>query len=578
MSTVITISCILRIGGNMKLQVIGRPESKTPFLIGIIFILCSLFYFPFLNKALHIDSDMLVHTARQILVDPINPPLGNYGSHMVLHDKTHMPSSSIFYRCGHPPLLPFLLAGVIALFGDHEPVFHAFLFLFYLGAVFAVWVLLGFLYPRIYQFYGTLIWTFSPALLVNSHNIMWDVAIAAFMLVAFVLFLYGLRKESSTCMLASGIVTGLAALTKVSALPLYLLIGSYLLLSKRWRYLLVWSVPAVALPMIWVVHNLLVFQKIHFISIGWFSFRTGDIRYRFERFISYSGGALLLPFMWYWLAICKKNRVVLLITTFGAALWGVLLVLVLKKPVWFGLFYSVFAGSGLWILCKLMLLLVTFRKREPNSRDLFLIGIYIVLNAAVLIILPSASIRYMLPVIPCFLILLGTELQAFSAMHQKIFLNVAVITTGLFSLALSYGDYLYCKADRDLPETLKQKGYHPEKTWYYGRLSLDYYLSGAGFKNIRIESATPQPGEFVLNELIPGDYNIIEIIGTDQIMIPIDTLQLYFWPIRTLGYYAGFYGGDRLPYSLKTGVPQKAYEVFRIPLSTEELIDSGDNQ
>jgi len=81
---------------------------------------------------------MLVHTSRQMLVHPLDPPLGDFGSLLVLHDHTNMPPSSVFYRNGHPPLLPALLAPVIALAGNREWPLHLALFPAYLLSVVAV--------------------------------------------------------------------------------------------------------------------------------------------------------------------------------------------------------------------------------------------------------------------------------------------------------------------------------------------------------------------------------------------------------------------------------------------------------
>jgi hypothetical protein len=110
-----------------------------------------------------------------------------------------------------------------------------------------------------------------------------------------VLFLLGLRKDNGIFILFSGIVTGLAALTKTNALPLYFLFGPCLILKRKWRFLLLWCIPAILLPLIWVGHNIIVYKKIQYISIGWFGLSPGDVRYRIERFVSYAGGALMLP-------------------------------------------------------------------------------------------------------------------------------------------------------------------------------------------------------------------------------------------------------------------------------------------
>ncbi len=211
----------------------------------IVTIVCVAFlcYAPFVNKPLNIDGDMLVHTARQFLVNPLNPPLGEYGRHMVLHDRTHMPESSVFFRTGHPPLLPLLLAPVVAAAGDRQWPLHAVLFVFYLAAIAALWGVLGLFFDNAYRLYGSLLFATCPSLLVNSHNIMWDVAITALTLASFFLFLAALRSGRARLAFFSGVVAGAAALTKSNALPLFLLCPLFFLATRRFRMLLAWVAP-----------------------------------------------------------------------------------------------------------------------------------------------------------------------------------------------------------------------------------------------------------------------------------------------------------------------------------------------
>jgi len=526
------------------------------FLILGLAVFC---YFPFINKALHIDSDMLVHTARQIIENPLNPPLGDYGRHMILHDKTRMPESSVFYRCGHPPLLPAYLAVVIRIFGDREWVLHTALFPFYLLAIISVWLLLGLFFSSRFQLYGTLLWTVSPSLLVNSTNLMWDVPIAALMLFSIVLFFLGLRKSSGRFIFFSGIIAGLAALTKVNALPLYLLFGPYLILQRKWKFLFLWCAPAVLLPMSWVVHNIIIFGKVHYISIGWLGLIPGDIRYRIERFSSFSGGALLFPVFWYWLIILRRKFRALAVTTAISVLWSIALVAVLKKPVWFGFAYTVFTSCGLWLLWKSVFIKIS--GSYVKKHESLLLGLYSLLYIIIMFILPSAMVRYMLPLIPVGLIVLGEELR--SVKDSRVFLSTAFLFSLVFSVTLAIADYLQCDSDRKLPSLLKDRGYYPEDTWYFGRLSFDYYLSAAKYRNIRIDPQRPQKGDYLVENIIPGDYNPREFIP-EFTAVPLDTINLYKWPIRTMGFYGGFYGAERLPYTIKAGVPQKAYCVYQL--------------
>jgi hypothetical protein len=531
----------------------------------VIVLLAVICYVPFINKALHIDADMLVHTSRQLLVNPIDPPLGDYGRHMVLHDHTQMPASSVWYRTGHPPLLPLLLAPVVAAAGNREWPLHAALFIFYLLSIVAVWRLLGLFYDRTCSFYGTLIWATSPALLVNSSNIMWDVAITVLTLLSFLAFVVALRSGRPALMLLSGIAAGLAALTKVSALPLYLVCPVYLLAVRNRRSLALWLLPAITLPLLWVVQSFVVYGKIHYLSVGWYSFLLGDIRYRIERDVSYFGGALMLPVFWVWLLIaCRKVKELLVCAGMGGV-WGIVLVVVLKKPLLFGASYALYAAAGLWLLFRLVLFFKGNKKGNFRPYEPGLVAAFSACYIAMLNIMPAASMRYILTLVPFGLFVFAEELLGISEKRRRVFLVTALCFGALFSIGLSVGDYAQCEADRRLPSLLIKRGCLPQQTWYFGRLSYDWYLYHAGFRNLRADTAgSPRAGEYLVNELVPGDYKVDEMVSDRFLLEPIDTVRLYRWPFRTMGFGAGFYGDDRLPYVIHGTAPQKSYGIYRL--------------
>lgn len=532
---------------------------------GSILLLACMCYFPFMTQALHIDSDMLVHAARQVLQDPLEPKLGDYGRNMILHDHTNMPQSSLFYRCGHPPLLAFLYAPVAAVAHGREWPYHLVTFVFYLLAVYGVWHLLGHFVSPTLRWAGTLLWTISPALVINSHTIMWDVPITAMMIWALSLLVKGTRANSRRAIIASGIVTGLAAVTKVNAVLLYPLLGGYLIATRRWRQLFTWLPGALVFPLVWVGHNLIYFNRIQYLSIGLFNPHLGDFRYRFERIISFLGGCVTLPVFWLWLMGGRPGRRLRIVPfAFLGLVWGALLVAVLNRPVPIALAAAVFACAGSWCLLRMCTLGFRPGTLTVSRGEAFLLSGYAAGYLPILIALPSASIRYMLPFVPLAVLALVEEVSLLSDRHRRWFFSLAFAVGLPFVLALGTADYLFCEADRELPQSLRNAGYRPGRTWYFGRLSYDWYLFHAGYRNIRTSSGKPKPGDFLVHELIPGDYAPDNSVGSAFTLEPLDTLSFFRFPLRTKGLFGGFYGDSRIPYSLAWGQPQKAFVVYRL--------------
>lgn len=147
----------------------------------------------------------------------------------------------------------------------------------------------------------------------------------------------------------------------------------------------------------------------------------------------------------------------------------------------------------------------------------------------------------------------------------KVFKAAVIATTLILTMTLSIADILYCDSDRKLPEYLQHNGYSSDKTWYFGRLSFDYYLHKAGFKNFMVLQSAPSKGDFLIDETFPGDYSVCKMLENHiSKKVLADRIRIHYFPLRTFGAGAGFYGSNRLPYSISFTNPQKEYAVYRI--------------
>jgi hypothetical protein len=531
----------------------------------ILFAVCAACCLPFINKAFYIDSDMMVHMSEQMLANPLNPLLGDYGRHMALHDHTAMPRQSVFYRSPHQPLLPLLLAPVALVAHGKEWPYHAVMLLFCLAAVAAVWALFGLLFPPRLRFPGTLMFAVSPVLLVNSQNIMWDVPVAAMQLWAVVLLLYGLRKNSAGLVFLCGIVTGIAGATKMSSLPMYALAGSYLLITRKWRYLAWWCCGAFALPLAWIIHNVIVFGQVQYLSTGHFHPIIGDVRYRFERVLGYVGGGVMLPLWLFWLIFRSRQRTIwYCLLAVPVLLWSGALFFVLKKPPALSASYFFFASAGLWVLAWSFAEILQSKQLVCRYHERLLCAGFLALNCFTMLFLPTAGTRYVVPVVPFVIIPVLSITAAFSKREFRWYWISALALELVLSVLLCASDDSAAGADRSLPAQLKLAGYDPAKTWYYGRMSYDYYLYKNGFRNLRADNGTPAAGEYCLNEIIPGDYNAPAMLAAQFSVVAVDTISAGTAPLRLEPPLGGFHGDTRIPYALSFATPLKEYVIFRI--------------
>jgi 4-amino-4-deoxy-L-arabinose transferase-like glycosyltransferase len=178
---------------------------------------------PFVGKAFFIDDTLFLRVAEQIQKHPLN----FYGFSINWYGYvTPMPAAF-----DNPPLTSYYLALVASVFGWHERALHLAFLLPALAAVWGVFALAKNYCER--PFTAALIALLTPVFLISATSIMCDVSQLAFWVWSLVFFEEGLRTERRSPFVTSGILAGLAFLTKYLGLSLVPLLLAYGLCRKR---------------------------------------------------------------------------------------------------------------------------------------------------------------------------------------------------------------------------------------------------------------------------------------------------------------------------------------------------------
>jgi Dolichyl-phosphate-mannose-protein mannosyltransferase len=136
---------------------------------------------PFLNQAIQGDDDTYISEAQHALIDPLHPAHTTYVFRGVDVDLRGHP---------HPPLDAWVLAALLAVFGDvKEASFHAAYILFSLVAAAAMWSLARRFSPR--PLWASLLFLAVPAFVVNGNSLESDLPFLAFWMAAVALFCAG---------------------------------------------------------------------------------------------------------------------------------------------------------------------------------------------------------------------------------------------------------------------------------------------------------------------------------------------------------------------------------------------------
>ena len=217
------------------MDTVQRPVRRDMILLALgTLVLCGLF----IGKAYHIDDTLVVWTAQRITEHP-----ADFYGFEVNWFGFYAPMLHVF---ANPPGAAYYVAAFGALLGWSEPVMHGSM------ALMAVALVLG-VYWLARQLNGNplpaaALALVSPGVLVSMGTMMTDLPMTALWVWATALWLHGLDERHPTANAVSGLLIGLAALTKFFAISLVPLLLVYTLLSgrKRWART-VWLILPVVL-------------------------------------------------------------------------------------------------------------------------------------------------------------------------------------------------------------------------------------------------------------------------------------------------------------------------------------------
>lgn len=527
--------------------------SDKRFLV-LVCCISFLMFALFSGKHFSLDSPVSIHVARQLSIDPIDPPLGEFGKYLINWNKTAMPQRSVFYSTPHPPLVQFYISPFIAIFGENEILLNWLMFPFYLLSVLFFFGCLRVLKVP-FRRWITLLFSISPVAVINSHDIMVDIPLGCFTLGMF-FFLF--RDKNRTDILAAGVMAGLGLLTKITAGTMVLSAVAFYLTQKRWKSLTLYLIPVMILYGSWCFHNYLVYGTVQVLSNGHMEYLLGDIRYRFERMISYAGGTLVFPAVAVLLSSASRYfRKWFLLMLSGTILWSVLLMIHLDYSISSALFYALCSASGLIIIFAALVRFTEFR--SPENKALI---VHTVLQLIGGLFLTLYAVRYLTPLLlPLFLGIAYLLKVARIPNPRRFFLPFSLIISLTVTVFLSVGDVIHASIPHELSRDLSRQ-YDTDKVRYAGRLGYLYYLDRAGLQYCQPDQK-PSAGEYVLHACSnPDDTYLLKEKGYTLTAVDTFTYRLFF--LSPVGGKAGFYGNARLPYSLLFDENESVFHLFKV--------------
>ncbi|MDQ2899959.1 MAG: glycosyltransferase family 39 protein [Acidobacteriota bacterium] len=398
---------------------------------------------PFLTQAVQGDDPYFLASAEHAQIDPLHPN----------HTTYVFEGRNVDFRgFPHPPLNAWILAGLIAAFGDiREIPFHAAYIVFSLIAAVAMYALGRKFSPR--PVWATLLFLAVPAFVVNGNSFEADVPFLAFWTAGIACFVWDRLAWAAVFLLLASL-TAFQAVLAVPILVAHLCTTQPLpyghgsvsdcravTVRERLRHIAP-KILVAATP----IFGICAWQLFEFLTSGQFPFTIAlGYHHNFDR-----------------LALKLRNAEMLSV-------------------------------HACWIVCPLLLppaIVLAWKRRDRDT--LFLVGWIVVFFCGALAFFYSGAARYLLPMAPAVALLVSRLRPAWLATGFALQLAL--------SIALASVNYQHWDAYRAFAASLKDETAR-HRTWVNGEWGLRYYLEAEGALPLHLEQWVPTGDVVVTSEL-----------------------------------------------------------------------------
>lgn len=538
-------------------------RHKTIFLLAVIWILATVFN---ITKAVYIDDISTINIGNYLLKDPLHyyqAALNNVSDSGIPLEQS----------VTHPPLLFYLSSLIIFVFGRSELIFHA---------VWSIFTLISivFFYLLAESFTGkgillTFLFIAGPAF-VPSQNLMLDTPLVSFFLTFFYFLL--IHGEKLKGIISAGMAAGFTSLMKYSGLILIPIFALFLLLQRKYRHFWTIIIP-IGMLILWSLYNLLDYGGIHLLSstASGYALTIGE---KWLLWIIVLGAVSpytisLIDVLW-----CKKKDSWIIAATilFSSIITFKFLTFPGEK-ISLLIMRAIFFTNGLLLIITAMLIIYRilkdyFLKKNNGQYKLFLIAVWYVFCSVITVIyVPFMAVRYLLPVLPALLLLLGAK-GFFSGSRTMTFLTV--LLTLILSVNLAYSDWLqadvYRRGASQIREAIKQRSKESSfRVWSAGFYGWRFYTGQNGMRSFDSQLDELENGDFLaVTSLYPPNISVthLNLLSFDsEITVPRAKLSFVStmtnWPHNGAGYYY-LPSLNQLPYILKPDFPMEKFALYRI--------------
>jgi hypothetical protein len=514
-----------------------KIDRNNLFIIALI-VLSTLL--PFINKPFNVDDPFYLTAANQLAKDPAHPY--SYS----INWSGELRNAWVHMEATFPPLITAYTALVIKTAGQNEIMLHLFFLLFPLAASVSMYFIAKKF--TVNPLFTTLIFTACPSFLVSATSIMLDIPLCAFMLSSMAFYIYGADEDDKLKLLSGGMLDGCAILSKYSGILLVPIIFSYLFFTKKTKYTGYLIIPFVFLGL-WSLHNEIIYKGIHFLlasnHIG-----KGISLHKIFAFGPFFSGCIIFPVALMFLASLKDVRAIIV--------WAVTLFILAKIVIGStttAVMFAIFSTAAVYFIYKILI--------ERKKLDKFLLVWFFTGIAAVMLLEPWLSARYLLVIVPPCAIIFAKILDGIAEKSARFLWYITLCVVFLSGISLAVSDYLWADSYKQAARYVKDKGYN--KGYFVGHFGLQYYLEKAGMTALEVNKPLLGAG-FIVAARNPDPQRPSQEIMSAIKLIELKPFQSRF-PLRLMnsklraGFYSSYWG--ILPFNF-SDEPLDEIAIFKI--------------
>jgi 4-amino-4-deoxy-L-arabinose transferase-like glycosyltransferase len=523
-----------------------------------------------ITKAVHIDDTAFLEIARHITRDPLHP----FSGWINWYDTT-LPISSLL----HPPLVPYLYALVMAIFGESEIVLHLVISLFTLFSVFFFYLLARYFVPKI-AYILTAIFILGPTFL-PAQNLMTDIPLLTFILAFFWAIITPVKNQKYRIRyFLAGLFIGLASLTKYASFILLPILILHIFLTRRWRYLWVVLIP-IFIIILWSLFNYLEYGRFHILDAKNNYFNLTEVKDRLLVFIIALGA--MTPFSIIFLRNMIFNKKILILIT------SVLIAIFFSWRYWHFLgepkinYYLrlYFFTNGILITSLIMVFIwEKFQQMKKNFSQaqvnfIILATWFFGLTTYMIIFVPFMAVRHLLLVMPAVIFILG--LSVFAKINKKA-VWIGTFITIFLGVAVSLSDWIYAdiyrvyapKIEKNIRAIQLKERAH-STVWFGGHWGWQWYTARSGMKQYDTWRTIFQNGDYLVMPSVERQYinplhaSILKPVETILVPpSPFTTIRIMTdFPLAPRGYYA--LGYRYLPWTISKQ-PLEEFTIYKVAI------------